>query len=90
MISAALEIARVKARVAADFAKAKARWAWRHRTKTAGGLTMAMGGIERWFAGHPTIHLPGEGYLLIGCGAVVTAIGGYNTLAEIFGWKDDP
>ena len=90
MISATLEIARVKAKVAADFARAKARWAWRHRTKTAGGLTVAVGGLKQWALTHPTIQLPGEGYLLIFCGAIVTAIGGYNTLADIFGWKDDP
>jgi hypothetical protein len=71
-------------------AKQRAKWAWRHRTKTAGSLTMAAGGFKEWAIGHPAIHLPGEGWFLIGAGAVVTAIGGYNTLAEIFGWKDDP
>jgi hypothetical protein len=83
---------KLKARVAADFAKAKARWAWRHRTKTAGGLAMAAGSLEGFITSHPALakSLPGSGTMLIVFGGVVTAIGGYNTLADIFGWKDDP
>lgn len=77
-------------RSAAGMAKAKALWAWRHRTKTAGGLTTALGGFKVWALDHPTIHLPGEGYLLMACGASVIAIGAYNTMADWFGWKDDP
>jgi hypothetical protein len=70
--------------------KERARWAWRHRTKTVGGLGVGVGALEHWLEAHQGIHLPGRGYLLMGFGAIVTAIGGYNTLASIFGWEDDP
>jgi hypothetical protein len=73
-------------------AAAKARWAWRHRTKTAGALTMAAGSLEGFIQSHEHLakHLPGSGVMLIICGAAVTGIGFYNTLAQIFGWQDDP
>lgn len=78
------------AQMAAIKCKERARWAWRHRTKTAGGLIAGAGGFKEWALGHPAIHLPGEGWLLIGAGALVGAIGAYNTIARIFGWEDDP
>ena len=70
--------------------KDKARWIWRHRTKATGSLGIAVGALERFADSHPLWHFPGRGYLLMGFGAVVAAIGGYNTLAEVFGWQDDP
>jgi hypothetical protein len=92
IVSAALELARVKAKIAADFAKAKARYAFHHRTKVAGTLAMAAGSLQGFIESHATLakYLPGSQFMLIGFGAIVTAIGGYNTLAKIFGWEDDP
>lgn len=89
---AAAALAKVKTigAAAARKCKERARWAWRHRTKTAGGLIAGAGGFKEWAIGHPAIHLPGEGWLLIGAGALVGAIGAYNTIAGIFGWEDDP
>lgn len=88
--AAALAKCRTLGAAAAGKCKERARWAWRHRTKTAGALIAGAGGFKEWALGHPAIHLPGEGWMLIGAGAIVTAIGGYNTLARIFGWEDDP
>jgi hypothetical protein len=68
--------------------KAKALWLWRHRTKTIGGLGMAAGGIQYQLANHPEIHLPHEGTLLMGFGAVVAIVGTYNSIANFFGWQD--
>jgi hypothetical protein len=72
--------------------KQKARWAWRHRTKTAGALAIAAGSLQGFIENHPGVakHLPGSQAMLLGFGVLVTAIGGYNTLANIFGWVDDP
>lgn len=88
--AAAAAKCRTFAAAAAAKLKERARWAWRHRTKTAGGLIASAGGFKEWAVGHPAIHLPGEGWLLIGAGALVGAIGAYNTIATIFGWEDDP
>ena len=88
--AAALAKCRCFGAAAAAKCKERARWAWRHRTKTAGGLIAGAGGFKEWAIGHPAIHLPGEGLMLMGAGALVVAIGGYNTLATIFGWEDDP
>jgi hypothetical protein len=79
-----------KVRAAAAKCKDHARWAWKHRTKVTGSLAIGVGSLEHWLEGHPSIHLPGRGFLLIGFGAIVTAIGGYNTLATMFGWRDEP
>jgi hypothetical protein len=73
-------------------AVAKARWVWRHRTKAAGAITMAAGSLEGFIQSHEQLakHLPGSATMLIVCGGAVTGIGFYNTLAQIFGWQDDP
>jgi hypothetical protein len=84
----------IRARELAAAAKVKlkerARWAWRHRTKSAGGLTMSLGAAKTYALTHPAIHLWGEGYLLLACGGLITAIGVYNSLALFFGWEDEP
>lgn len=81
-----------KCRTAVQLAKRKAVWAWRHRTKTAGALAMVAGSSQGFIESHPGLarHLPGSQTMLIGFGALVTAIGAYNTVAMWFGWKDDP
>jgi hypothetical protein len=70
--------------------KGKARWLWRHRTKSIGGLGMAAGGIQFQLANHPEVHLPHEGSLLMGFGAIVVLVGTYNSAASFFGWTDPP
>lgn len=89
-MAAAAGKCRTFAAAAAAKCKERARWAWRHRTKTVGGLGIGVGALEHWLETHQSIQLPGRGFLLMGFGAIVTAIGGYNTLASIFGWEDDP
>lgn len=90
----AAALAKIRQWTAAAPARAKhaARWVWRHRTKTTGALAIAAGSLQGFIESNPTLagHLPGSQAMLIGFGAVVTAIGGYNTLAQIFGWQDDP
>jgi hypothetical protein len=91
---AAATLAKVRLRIAAAPAKLKqaARWVWRHRTKTTGALAIAAGSLQGFIESNPVLagHLPGSQAMLIGFGAVVTAIGAYNTLAQIFDWQDDP
>lgn len=70
--------------------KAKARAAFRHRTKILGGLGVAAGSLESWAANHPGIHVPAQGVMLIVLGGLVAIVGTYNTVAQFFGWKDDP
>jgi hypothetical protein len=70
--------------------KAKAAWAWRHRTKTLGGIGLACGGLEGSLQSHPDIHLPGRGVLLMVFGAMVMIVGTYNSVAQFFGWTDQP
>jgi len=81
-----------RCRLAAGAMKRKAKWAWRHRTKTAGTLAMIAGSLQGFIEGHPTLakHLPGSQAMLIGFGGLVAGIGFYNTIAMWFGWKDDP
>jgi type II secretory pathway component PulM len=63
---------------------------WRHRTKLAGGLGMAAGALQMQLQNHPEVHLPREGTMMMGLGAIVVAIGAYNSLAQFFGWTDPP
>lgn len=85
-------IIREKCILGMQIARHKARWVWRHRTKTAGSLAMVAGGCQGFIEGHPGLAkmLPGSQAMLIGFGAVVAGIGFYNTVAGWFGWKDDP
>ena len=76
-----------------DKCKAKVGWAFRHRTKIAGAIGIVCGSIENWLDNHDRLPLwlmRERGVLLMGFGAVVTGIGIYNSLANWFGWKDDP
>jgi hypothetical protein len=73
-----------------DQCKQKLSWVWRHRTKTLGGLGIAAGGIQAQLASHPEVHLPHEGTLLMGFGALVMMVGTYNSIAAFFGWNDAP
>ena len=70
--------------------KARARWIWRHRTKTVGGIGIAAGAVQYQLASHPEIHLPQQGVLLMIFGVVVALVGTYNSLAQFFGWVDPP
>jgi hypothetical protein len=70
--------------------KTKGRWVWNHRTKTVGGIGLACGTLENQLNAHANIHLPGRGVLLMGFGAVVVIVGTYNSLAQFFGWTDQP
>lgn len=60
----------------------RARALWGHRTKIIGALGVIAGGAESFLDQYPQLHLPRRGVLLMVFGAIVTAVGVYNTLAE--------
>jgi hypothetical protein len=73
--------------------KAAAKSAFHHRTKLAGGLGIVAGGAEHWLSAHdklPALLMSYRGGLLMFFGGLVGAIGIYNSLANYFGWTDDP
>jgi hypothetical protein len=70
--------------------KRRALWLWGHRTKIAGGVGFGAGVLQSQLQSHPELILPKEGTLLMILGAVIVAIGTYNSIAIYFGWTGPP
>ena len=76
-----------------DRVKASARYIFHHRTKAVGALGLAAGSAENWLNAHDKLPLWIEhqrGVILMVFGTLVTMVGFYNSLANYFGWRDDP
>ena len=73
-----------KYRMLQGWARERLHFAWRHRTATIGSLGIAAGGVQNWLAAHKDLILPPHwhGILLSGLGALVAAVGIYNSVTE--------
>jgi hypothetical protein len=70
--------------------KRRALWLWSHRTKIAGGIGFGAGVLQSQLQSHPEVALPKEGTMLMILGAIIVAIGTYNSIAAFFGWSGAP
>jgi hypothetical protein len=70
--------------------KRRALWLWGHRTKIAGGVGFGAGVLQSQLQNHPEVTLPREGTLLMILGAVIVAIGTYNSIALYLGRGTPP